>query len=49
MLPSKCAEKNGDEGAAEAEKCADHGHHFDVAEAHAFAASNEFIQCGGSP
>ena len=43
------AEKNGDEGAAKPEKCADHGHHFDVAEAHAFAASNDFIQRGGSP
>ena len=43
------AEKNGDEGAAKPEKCADHGHHFDVAEAHAFAASNDFIQCGGTP
>ena len=39
MLPSKVPRRMVNEGAAQAEKCADHGHHFDVAEAHAFAAS----------
>ena len=41
------AEENGEEGSAEAEKGADHGHHFDVAHTHAIALADEFVNDGG--
>ena len=43
----ECAEENGEKGSPEAEKGADHGHHFDVAHAHAIALANEFVSGGG--
>jgi len=43
----KGAEENGEEGSAEAEKGADHGHHFDVAHTHAIALADEFVNDGG--
>jgi len=43
----KSAEEDGEEGSADAEERANHGHHFDVAHAHAIAVTNEFIESGG--
>jgi hypothetical protein len=43
----KSAEEDGEEGSADAEERADHGHHFDVAHAHAIAVTDEFIKSGG--
>ena len=41
------AEENGEKGSAEAEKGADHGHHFDVAHTHAITFADEFVNDGG--
>lgn len=43
------AEKNCEEGAAGAEERADHGHHFDVAHAHAVALADEFVEGRRAP
>jgi len=42
------AKENGEEGSAEAEEGADHGHHLDVTHAHAIAMANEFVEDGGA-
>lgn len=43
------AEQNCEKRAAQAEERADHGHHFHVAHAHAFAAAPEFVKLGDAP
>src|SRR5438105_2466213 len=44
----ECAEHDGEECGASTEKSSHHEHHFDVAEPHAIAAANEFVEdcCG---
>ena len=41
--------ENGEHGALEAEKSAGHEHHFDVTEAHAFAAAKAEVAFGDGP
>jgi len=43
----KSAEEDGEKGSRDAEEGANHGHHFDVAHAHAIAVADEFIEKGG--
>ena len=43
------AGQDGEHGALEAEKSAGHEHHFDVTEAHAFAAAEAEVTFGDSP
>lgn len=45
----KRAKQDGQECSANAEKGADHGHHFDVTHAHAIAFADEFVERGGAP
>src|SRR5579871_2539600 len=43
------AEENREKCAAQAEKRADHGHHFHVAHPHAFAPAPQFVERGDAP
>src|SRR5438309_6136805 len=43
------SDHDGQKGAANTEKRADHEHHFDVAKPHTIAAANEFVKNGGGP
>src|SRR5260221_7077730 len=43
----KGAEQQSEERSLNTEEGADHEHHFDIAQAHALASANEFIERGG--
>lgn len=43
------ADEDGEKGAAESEKCANHEHHFHVAETHAITVADDFIEPSRQP